>query len=188
MYIEELKAEAKELGIKGFALMKEETLRKAIDEKKSPAEPEEAPAPAEVAEAPKSVNTGMVTFYWRDGKNITFSVKQGEGSELVNTPSGVVSVAHDGMFYKTKDSVIKLEKKVDAKAIAYLRAHKGNEANGGREFGEFDNSKVESSDKGATLEKLMSLDVKTLANMAGGGIAATRKPKGQLISEIMELK
>lgn len=134
--------------------------------------------PVVVQEEVKKPSDGIVRFYWRDGRNTTFTIR----GDIVN------GVQQNGRFYKTEKSVIRLHEKADAKAINYLRAHAGNEANGGKDFGEFDAAKLELTEKGSMIDKLMALDIKTLAQMVGGGVAATRRSKGQLISEILGLK
>jgi hypothetical protein len=141
---------------------------------------EQKPAQPEVAMPRRRANEedGTVKFYWRDGKNLTFTVKGG----VVN------GTQESGRFYKTDKSVIRLDPNADRKAIAYLRQHPANEANGGKEFGEFDATKMAASEKGSMIDRLMAMDVGALAAMTGGGVAATRKSKGQLISEILGLK
>lgn len=191
--IEVLKAEAKELGIKGFALMKEETLRKAIQEKRAPSEsftpPEDepvselskGPAALEVAKAPAKKPVArketVVTFYWRDNKNMSFTVK----GQVVG------GVQQPGTFYKSDRSVLRLNPDTDLSAMNYLRAHAGNECNGGRDFGEYKLEDFEASEKGTMLDKLMALDTKTLVEMVGGGVAMYRS-RGHLIAEILGLK
>jgi hypothetical protein len=118
-----------------------------------------------------------VIFYWRDNKNQSFTIK----GEVVGGVQG------NGQFYKSDRSVLRLNAADDRKAIAYLRGHKGNEANGGRDFGEYKLEEMEGSEKGSAIDRLMSMDQRTLAEMAGGG-AAIRRTKGQLIAEILGLK
>jgi hypothetical protein len=136
----------------------------------------EVPKPRE-PEAKKRKEPEVVTFYWRDNKNQSFTIK----GEVVGGVQG------NGQFYKSDRSVLRLNATDDRKAIAYLRQHHGNEANGGRDFGEYKIEEMENSEKGSAIDRLMALDHRTLAEMAGGGVAI-RRTKGQLIAEILGLK
>ena len=132
--------------------------------------------------APAAPVDETVIFFWREGKNTTFNVKDGT-SFTTNKLNQQIEV---GTLYKTTKSVIRLSTEADGAAIDYLRKHKKNEANGGRLFGEMQTGSVADSDKGTAMDKLMLMDIKSLAQMAGGTIADERKSKGTLITEILE--
>lgn len=111
--------------------------------------------------------TEHVLFYWKEGKNATFSC--------------------NGKLLKSQRSSIRLDRKKQAAEIEFLRKHKTNEANGGNEFCEMD-IKNGTSSLGDSIDELMLLSVETLANMVGGKVADFAKSKGVLIGEILDLK
>ena len=136
----------------------------------------EAPEVKPEPKKDKKKEKGVVTFYWREGKNATFTV----AGEVIG------GVQQNGTFYKSERSVLRLDEKADAKAIAKLRGGKGNEANGGTEYGEFDISDLPKSEEGTTMDKLMSMSIESLAALAG--VSQYGTTKGKLICEIMGLK
>ena len=126
--------------------------------------------PEEVVEvkpvARKPVKKDAV-FCWHNKRNATFNIKE--------------SPDKPGVFVKTANSILKTGE--DA-VISFLRSHKGNAANGGNVFIEMKDDKPASN----TLDQLLRLDDKTLAEMIGGGIANRMKSKGTLIAEIMKIQ
>ena len=167
---DELVAEAKALGIKGAHLSGVENLKARIAEAKETKEPE---VKAE-AKTEKPAKKSEAIFFWKDNQEFSFIV-----------PGDIVDkVQEPGQFYKTTKSVLKLDLVTDAKAIKKLRSHKKfNLA-----FGELGSLKDVETDMGKSIDKLMALDIKTLANMVGGTVADTRKSKGTLIAEILANK
>ncbi len=128
---------------------------------------------APVKKAKEKKDDPIVVFYWPRGENYQFFVMT-EGADTPNK------------FYKTEKSVLRLDKTsaFDAKAIAFLDAHKGNKANGGKLFSR--NNSVQSQSKGETIDELMALNEDTLAQMAGLGRDGARLSKGTLIAKIIE--
>jgi hypothetical protein len=127
--------------------------------------PDGVELPEEPAAEVKPVEKDDITFYWRDGRNASF---------LAN-----------GKLYKSENSILRLSLKKDGPAIAYLKQHKTNNANGGIEFGEFE---IDSSGKsdGSAIDKLLAMDVKTMASMLGR--AYNGESRGVLIGELLGLK
>ena len=106
-----------------------------------------------------------VIYYWGDKRNAQFFI--------------------DGVHYKSKNSVMKLDPVTDAKAIKKLEADQFNEKNGGNQFKEL--ATIGDKDtKGHAMDELMTYSQQQLVEMAGGGLDNKRLSTGTLIMKIID--
>lgn len=181
---DKLVEEARELKIKSCHVMGMDRLKEEIEKAKAELEnptpkPETEPVVEKEPEV-KAPEKKQVVFFWKDKRNLSFSVPTIMGADK--------RIVKEGSFYMSENSVLRLNVGVDDEAIEILRKHRGNEANGGNAFAEMDSLVPKDKDQGTNLDKLMALEINTLANMVGGAVADFRKSKGQLITEILAQK
>jgi hypothetical protein len=126
-----------------------------------------------------------VTFYWRSKKRPSFTLGReaiGDGTFLpVFTRAGVNGVMH-----------LRHSNREDARMIKYLRAHLGNEKNGGIKFTEFKLTAPDSGSPASKLDELYALPIHTLTQLAadksgGSLIKAGAMTTGQKIEAILNL-
>lgn len=152
-----------------------EPVTKSVETPEPVAEPKKSEAtPSPSVKVPKDV-----MFFWKGGRNMTFSVQ-------IGTHKDGDKVFRDMQSYRTKNSTLVLDEVADAPAIKKLRGHTDNEASGGALFTEVKERRATEGSAGAELTKLMDLPHKTLAQMVGGTVQDFRKTKGDLIAELLK--
>ena len=189
----ELQLKAKEEGIKSWHVKSDEVLASELAEKWATTPAALAtPPPADddnreevvsvtVKEAPKPVAPpttakaeGKVTFYWKDKRNIEFTIETRKA-----TPTSL----RQAEYFASKNSVLVLDpaNPVEKEAIEKLRKDSKFKI----DFDEVDSRRTTPDKKGAKLDELMELDKSVLIQMVGGSIADSRKTRGELIQQIM---
>jgi len=130
----------------------------------------EAPKPA----PPTPKAEGKVTFFWKNGRNIEFSIE---------TRVGTATALRQAESFASKNSVLVLDpaNPVETKAIEKLRKSPRFKV----EFDEVDHRNANPAKKGAKLDELMELERSVLVQMVGGSIQDHRKTKGELIAQLM---
>jgi len=166
----ELQLKAKEEGIKSWHVKSDEVLTDELAAKLAlpPAASIATPAP------PTAQPEGKVTFYWKSGRNIEFSIETRAATKISQ---------REAVSFASKDSVLVLDSAnpVEKQAIAKLRKDPMFKV----EFDEVDHRRVTPDKKGAKLDELMELDHAVLVQMVGGSVQDSRKTRGELIQQIM---
>ena len=175
----ELQLKAKEEGIKSWHVKSDEVLAAELAEKWAmpPTAPEpEAPAPVKEPEAPKKEEPaeGKVTFYWKDKRNIEFSIE---------TVPASPTTKRQAEFFASVNSVMVLDPAIPIQKQAIAKLRKSPDYN--IAFAEVASRRATPDKKGAKLDELMELDHKVLVQMVGGSVQDARKTKGELIMQIM---
>lgn len=181
----ELQLKAKEAGIKSWHVKSDEVLADELATlwatPKAEGENDEEVVSVTVKEAPKVVAAptaakaeGKITFYWKDKRNIEFSIETRKASPT--------SLRH-AEYFASKNSVLVLDpsKPVEKEAIEKLR----KDAKFKIDFDEVDSRRITADKKGAKLDELMELDKSVLIQLVGGSIADSRKTRGELIQQIL---
>lgn len=181
----ELQLKAKEEGIKSWHVKSDDVLAAELAEKwgspKAEGENDEEVVSVTVKEAPKASQPvaakpeGKVTFYWKDKRNVEFTIETVKASATEN---------RQAESFASKNSVLILDpaKPVEKQAIAKLRKDPKFKI----DFDEVDNRRNTPDKKGAKLDELMELDKNVLVQMVGGSVQDSRKTRGELIQQIME--
>lgn len=87
---------------------------------------------------------------------------------------------------KDKVYIAKPEDPKYARILEFLRAHRGNTANGGAEFYEVaKGGNKDKSDKAVALDNLMDMDATQIRKMVDGGVELATMTKGELILKYM---
>jgi len=184
----ELQLKAKEEGIKSWHVKSDDVLSEELAEKRAKpvAEdevvvreaPKAAPAPVAPKPAPPKPEVeeaeGNVTFYWKGGRNIEFSIETKAATKISQ---------REAVSFASTDSVLVLDSAnpVEKQAIAKLRKDPMFKI----DFDEVEHRRVAPDKKGAKLDELMELDKNVLVQMVGGSVQDNRKTRGELIQQIM---
>ena len=94
----------------------------------------------------------------------------------------------EGITIQAKDKVYiaKPEDPKYTRILEFLRAHRGNTANGGTDFYEVaKGGNKDKSDKAVALDNLMDMDEGQIRKMVDGGVELTTMTKGELILKYM---
>ena len=177
----ELQLKAKDEGIKSWHVKSDDQLSEELAAKwendavnSETEEKTEEEAPEETPEETPEVE-GNVTFYWKNGRDVEFSVE---------TVAATATTARQAEWFYSQDSVLVLDPRiaVQAKAIEKLRKDPKYKV----EFAEVAHRRAAVEEKGARLDELMELDHSVLVQMVGGSVQDHRKSKGELITQIMD--
>ena len=186
----ELQLKAKDEGIKAWHVKSDDQLSEELaakwaqvpedenDEEVIEEVVKEAPKPASapVKEAPKPAPApkGKVTFFWKNGRNVEFSIE---------TQAGTETSLRQAESFASTDSVLMLDPAIPVEAQAIAKLQKSPKFK--VDFDEVDHRNTSTDKKGAKLDELMELDHTVLVQMVGGSIQDHRKTKGELITQIM---
>lgn len=170
----ELQLKAKEEGIKSWHVKSDEVLAAELAEKW--ATPPTAPEKEEPVEAPKKEEPaeGKVTFYWKDKRNIEFSIE---------TVPASPTTKRQAEYFASVNSVLVLDPSIPIQKQAIDKLRKSPDYK--IAFAEVASRRASPDKKGAKLDELMELDHKVLVQMVGGSVQDSRKTKGELIMQIM---
>jgi hypothetical protein len=180
----ELQLKAKEAGIKSWHVKSDEVLADELAAlwatPKAEDENNEEVVSVTVKEAPKTnppstaKSEGKVTFYWKDKRNIEFSIE---------TRKGTATSLRQAEYFASKNSVLVLDpaNPIEKQAIEKLRKDSKFKI----DFDEVDSRRTTPDKKGAKLDELMELDKSVLVQMVGGSVTDSRKTRGELIQQIM---
>ncbi len=191
----ELQLKAKEEGIKSWHVKSDEVLAAELAEKWAtpPATtptaeddnreevvsvvvkeaPKVAPAASPKA-APVAAAECKVTFYWKDKRNVEFSIE---------TRKATATSLRQAESFASKNSVLVLDPAVPVEKQAIEKLRK--DAKFKVDFDEVDSRRTAPDKKGAKLDELMELDKSVLIQMVGGSIQDSRKTRGELIQQIL---
>ena len=167
----ELQLKAKAEGVKSWHVKSDDQLSKELATKLGQDAQSLGTADKEAADKEAA---GPVTFFWKNGRNVEFSIET-----KASTPTSL----RQAESFASQDSVLVLDESlpVEARAIAKLR----NSPKFKVDFDEVNHRRVSPDTKGVKLDELMELDHKVLVQMVGGSIQDHRKTKGELINQIM---
>lgn len=173
----ELQLKAKEAGIASWHVKSDEALTAELNGEAPAVKKPVAPVPVAkkpVAKPAPTAPAQKVTFFWKENRNVEFSIVVKEATK---------DLARESQFFASVGSVMLLDptNPIELKAIEKLRNGDGFN----REYAEVDHRNVNPSQKGMKLDELMALDHKVLAQMIGGSVQDFRKSKGELITELM---
>jgi hypothetical protein len=171
----ELQLKAKKEGITSWHVKSDEQLSDDLAAKwkndANPIVPEDENDETEVVnEAP----AGPVTFYWKNGRNVEFSIETKAATKLS---------IREAEAFASVNSVLVLDpgNPVHVRAIEKLRKSPQFKT----AFDEVDHRNTTADKTGAKLDELMELDHGVLVQMVGGSVQDHRKTKGELITQLM---